>query len=192
IEARALANAPGTRVRPLLVGSVKANIGHLEAAAGIAGLIKVALMLRHATVPPSPLFHQPNPRIDLDGWRLAVPTGVLPWPRTDRPAVAGVSSFGFGGTNAHAVLRAAPVAPVPSLDPAPGPVLLALSARSPASLAAAAGAYAGAIRSCASWAEVAGLAAAAAWERSHVEYRCAVVGTDPAGLLAGLDAVGGA
>jgi acyl transferase domain-containing protein len=190
IEARALSTALGPRIRPLLVGSVKANIGHLEAAAGIAGLIKVALMLRYATVPPSPLFHRPNPRIDMAGWRLVVPTGVLAWPHTDRPAVAGVSSFGFGGTNAHAVLRGVAPAPPPATGAA-GPVLLTLSARSPASLAAAAAAYATAVRSCASWPEVADLAAAAAWERSHFGYRRAVVGADPAELLAGLDAPGG-
>ncbi len=111
IEARALGrvlsdNRPGNR--PCLVGSVKTNIGHLEAGAGIAGLIKVALALHHRRVPGNLHFDQPNPDIDWGSLRLRVPTCSEPWPAGDGPALAAVNAFGFGGTNAHLVLEAAP------------------------------------------------------------------------------------
>ncbi|MFF5207925.1 SDR family NAD(P)-dependent oxidoreductase [Streptosporangium sp. NPDC000396] len=105
IEARALdAALCGGRDTPLLIGSAKSNLGHLEAAAGITGLIKTVLSLHHGVIPPSIHFHQPNPHIPWD--RLKVVTAPTPWPG-DRPR-AGVSSFGFGGTNAHVVLDRAP------------------------------------------------------------------------------------
>lgn len=108
IEASALAQvvAGPDRDTPLLVGSVKTNLGHLEAAAGIAGLIKTALAIHHREVPPSLHFDTPNPHIDLGALRLEVPTRARPWSSVDR--IAGVSSFGFGGTNAHTILRASP------------------------------------------------------------------------------------
>ena len=92
--------------RPLLIGSVKTNIGHLEAAAGVAGLIKVALALQHGQIPPSLHFQTPNPHIAFDALRLAVQATLAPWPASDAPRIAGVSSFGFGGTNCHVVLEA--------------------------------------------------------------------------------------
>ena len=93
--------------RPLLVGSVKTNIGHLEGAAGIAGLIKVGLALAQQTLPPHLHFQHPSPHID---WSLPlqVPVQRTPWIPSARPRRAGVSSFGFGGTNAHVVLEEAP------------------------------------------------------------------------------------
>jgi acyl transferase domain-containing protein/acyl carrier protein len=91
------------------VGSVKSNIGHLEAAAGIAGLIKVALSLKHCQIPPSLHFQQPNPYINFEKLRLWVQGRLAPWTAGNGcPLAAGVSSFGFGGTNAHVVLEAAP------------------------------------------------------------------------------------
>ena len=92
-----------------LVGSVKTNIGHLEAAAGIAGLIKVALALKHREIPPSLNFEEPNPHIPFEQLQLRVQTNLEPWPAEPAPALAGVSSFGFGGTNAHVVLQEAPM-----------------------------------------------------------------------------------
>ncbi|MCB1921125.1 MAG: acyltransferase domain-containing protein, partial [Candidatus Competibacteraceae bacterium] len=91
--------------RPLVVGSAKTNIGHLEAAAGIAGLIKATLALQHRVIPPSLHFLSPNPNIDFAQLNLRVPTAPEPWPTVNRPGLAGVSSFGFGGTNAHVVLE---------------------------------------------------------------------------------------
>ncbi len=111
IEARALGRVlsdgrPGDQ--PCLIGSVKTNIGHLEAGAGIAGLIKVALALHHRRIPGNLHFDRPNPEIDFDALRLRVPTRCEPWPAGDGPALAGVNAFGFGGTNAHVVLQEAP------------------------------------------------------------------------------------
>ncbi|KYC35299.1 hypothetical protein WA1_09105 [Scytonema hofmannii PCC 7110] len=90
------------------VGSVKTNIGHLEAAAGIAGLIKVALSLKHRQIPPSLHFQKPNPYIPFEDLLLRVPQTLEPWPETSSTAIASVSSFGFGGTNAHVVLESGP------------------------------------------------------------------------------------
>jgi len=88
------------------VGSVKTNIGHLEVAAGIAGLIKVALSLKYGQIPPSLHFQQPNPYIPFDKLLLRVQKTLEPWPQTQDRAIAGVSAFSFGGTNAHVVLEA--------------------------------------------------------------------------------------
>ncbi|MBI1357392.1 MAG: amino acid adenylation domain-containing protein [Acidobacteria bacterium] len=90
--------------RPLRIGSVKSNIGHLEAAAGMAGLIKTALAIRYRAIPRSLHFETPNPHIDFERLRLRVPQALEPWPEPEEPAVAGVSSFGFGGTNSHVVV----------------------------------------------------------------------------------------
>ncbi|CAM4075117.1 type I polyketide synthase [Kibdelosporangium persicum] len=111
IEAGALGAVLGQaarRERPLLVGSVKTNLGHLEAAAGITGLIKVVLALVHRRIPASLHFREPNPHIPFERLRLAVAYDQRPWPDHGRPSIAGVSGFGFGGTNAHVVVEQAP------------------------------------------------------------------------------------
>ncbi|CAN5304229.1 hypothetical protein BH11PSE10_BH11PSE10_06120 [soil metagenome] len=119
------------------IGSVKSNIGHLDAAAGVSGLIKAALALKHATLPASLHLRTPNPRLDLPSTPFEVVDRTRAWPAGATPRRAGVSSFGIGGTNAHAVLEEPPL---PSTDsPADGrPHLLLLSARSPQALAQAA------------------------------------------------------
>ncbi|MGW7577285.1 acyltransferase domain-containing protein [Streptomyces sp. NPDC054765] len=106
IEAGALGAVYGPgRTRPLLLGAVKTNVGHLEAAAGITGFVKTALSLHHRRIPGNLNFHTPSRHIDFDGLRLAVPTGPRPWPgAADSTPMAGVSSFGFGGTNCHVLL----------------------------------------------------------------------------------------
>ncbi|WP_404785485.1 aminotransferase class I/II-fold pyridoxal phosphate-dependent enzyme [Altericista sp. CCNU0014] len=91
-----------------VVGSVKANLGHSETAAGITGLIKVALALEHQQIPASLHFQDPNPYIDFDALQLRVQQTLEPWPYREGAAIAGINSFGFGGTNAHAVLQEAP------------------------------------------------------------------------------------
>ena len=117
------------------VGSVKTAIGHLDTAAGIAGLIKAVLALRHGEIPPSLHFSEPNPRIDFAGSPFVVADALRPWERGGHPRRAGVSSFGLGGTNAHVVLEEAPArASVPSARPWQ---LLVLSARTPTALEAA-------------------------------------------------------
>ncbi|WNZ21413.1 SDR family NAD(P)-dependent oxidoreductase [Leptolyngbya sp. NK1-12] len=128
--------------KPLLIGSVKTNLGHLEAAAGIAGLIKVALCLHYREIPPHLHFQQPNPHVSWDQLPLQVPTTSMLWPADSAP-IAGVSSFGFSGTNAHVVLSAAeasnPDAPRLWLDQPP--YSLTLSAKTPAALQALAHRY---------------------------------------------------
>jgi len=108
IEAGVLGAVLGRRreaEQPLLIGSVKTNLGHLEAAAGIAGLAKTVLALHHGAVPPHLHFAAPSPHIDFDELALRVVTEAEPWPRYSGTATAGVSAFGFGGTNAHVVLQ---------------------------------------------------------------------------------------
>ena len=91
-----------------MLGAVKTNIGHLESAAGVAGVIKVMLSFEHERIPKNLHFRNLNPRISLDGTPFTVPTETVPWKRGDKRRVAGVSSFGFSGTNAHVILEEAP------------------------------------------------------------------------------------
>ena len=139
IEMRALGAALGPgrpRDRPLIVGSVKTNLGHLESAAGIAGLIKVVLSLEHGEIPPHLHLRQPNPHILWSELPIVVPTELAPWPAAYPRRIAGISSFGFTGTNAHLVVEAAP-APEPEEAEADRPLhLLTLSARREESLTA--------------------------------------------------------
>ncbi|WP_227025734.1 type I polyketide synthase [Streptomyces fodineus] len=141
VEAAAL-GAVARRERPLLVGSVKTNIGHLEGAAGIAGLLKTVLCLSRRELVPSLNFRTPNPRIPLAELGLRVVTETGPWPAAKGPLLAGVSSFGMGGANCHVVLAEPPApGPAPDRDAGryDGPVLLPLSARTPAALTELAG-----------------------------------------------------
>ena len=108
IEVEALASvlAAGQEIdSPCYLGAVKTNIGHLESAAGIAGIIKAALCLRHGFIPPNLHFRQLNPHIQLEGTRLRIPLEGQPWVGKGGPRFAGVSSFGFGGTNGHVILE---------------------------------------------------------------------------------------
>jgi phthiocerol/phenolphthiocerol synthesis type-I polyketide synthase E len=114
------------------IGSVKANIGHTDAAAGVAGFIKVVLSLQHGLVPPSINCAAPNPQIDFASSPFFVNTSPRPWSRDGTPRRAGVSSFGMGGTNAHAVVEEAP--PRPAAGPALPHQLLVLSAKTPGAL----------------------------------------------------------
>jgi 8-amino-7-oxononanoate synthase len=125
------------------VGSVKTNIGHSETAAGISGLIKVALALKHQQIPPSLHFQEPNPYINFETLPLRVQQTLEPWPMHQEAALAGVSSFGFGGTNAHIVLQEAPLKPLAfSVSPQKRPRhLLTLSAKSEPALKALAMSY---------------------------------------------------
>ncbi|MFF0578131.1 non-ribosomal peptide synthetase/type I polyketide synthase [Streptosporangium saharense] len=118
IEAGALGRALSVGRRPgdrCYVGSVKTNIGHTESAAGIAGLIKTALAIKHRKIPPHINLKQVNPAIDLDAMPYEIPLEPTDWPEHEGPARAGVNSFGFGGTNAHVLLEEAP--PRPEREP---------------------------------------------------------------------------
>jgi acyl transferase domain-containing protein/NADPH:quinone reductase-like Zn-dependent oxidoreductase/NAD(P)-dependent dehydrogenase (short-subunit alcohol dehydrogenase family) len=116
IEVEALSavlGAVSTETETCYLGSAKANLGHLEAAAGVVGLIKSVEALRHGQIPPQPNFNTLSPHIRLTGTRLAIPKTLTPFPRGSGPRCAAVSSFGIGGTNAHVVLEEAPVLPGP-------------------------------------------------------------------------------
>ena len=188
--------------RPLLVGSVKTNIGHLEAAAGIAGVIKVVLALRCGTIPRHLHFETPNPRLDWSSLPVRVAAEAAPWPEDrSRPPRAGVSSFGFSGTNAHVVVegwRDAPAPPVPlpeGVAGAPGvrPArLLPLSGRTPTAVRTLAGRYAAWLSRHGeepSFACLSDLAWTAAIGRSHFPHRAGLVFRDAAELRDRLTAV---
>ncbi|MGW1598552.1 type I polyketide synthase [Streptomyces sp. NPDC002343] len=127
------AESEGSRTGPCLLGTVKANIGHTGAAAGIAGLIKTSLMLHHRVFVPTPHFSRPNPALDLDASPFRVSTEYRPWEQAG-PRLAGVSSFGIGGTNAHLVLEEPPRTEPGGLDEADGAHALCLSAATPEAL----------------------------------------------------------
>lgn len=182
IELEALAAVLGKNrapSRPLRVGSVKTNIGHAESASGIAGLIKVVLSLQHEEIPRHLHFRKLNPKISLLGAPIEIPTAAVPWTRSDRPRTAGVSSFGFSGTNAHAVLQEAPAAPRAAARgnrPDRAAHLLVLSARSENALRGLAGAYAE--RLSTPDAALADIAHSAAVGRQPLTERLAIVAAD--------------
>src|SRR5262249_47022354 len=140
IEVEALVDVMG-KPRPdgsrCALGSVKTNMGHLEAAAGIAGLMKVVLALQHEAIPKHLNFSRLNPRIRLEGTPFFIPGELWPWKRSATPRLAGVSAFGMSGTNAHIILEEAPIPTPPGYTPSrPSAHLLTLSARSEEALAA--------------------------------------------------------
>jgi acyl transferase domain-containing protein/alpha-beta hydrolase superfamily lysophospholipase len=174
--------------RPLLLGSVKSNIGHLEAAAGVAGVIKTTLALWHRAIPAHLHFHTPNPHIPWEQLPLRVPTCLQPWPAADgKRRLAGVSSFGMSGTNVHLVLEEAPPT-APVVRPCERPWhLLVLSAKTDAALRHLAGRYRDhlAARPALPFADVCFTAAAG---RSHFQHRLALVGAACEPVRQGLDA----
>lgn len=143
IEANAIGEVLGDSPRKHWISSVKTNVGHLEAAAGVTGVIKAALCLERGLIPPHLHLERPNPAIAFESLPLRVPTGLVPFDSGPGPRRAGVNSFGFGGTNAHAVLEQAPArAPSITTDLGDEPLVLPISARSPGALRALADAYA--------------------------------------------------
>ena len=118
------------------LGSVKPNVGHLDAAAGVSSLIKTVMALKHRQLPPTINFERPNPKIDFENSPFFVNTTLRPWPANGEPRRAGVSSFGFGGTNAHVILEEAPAREAPA--PSRSQQVLVLSARTATALEAAA------------------------------------------------------
>lgn len=174
---------------PLLVGSVKTNIGHTETAAGIAGVVKSVLVLRHATVPPHLHLSELNPHVAAVTSAVAVPTHLTALPGVPGRRVVGVSSFGLSGTNAHVVIGEAP--PVPAAtDPSPrsGVAVLPLSARSDEALDALADRYADLL--AADDVSLAAVTHAAGTMRSHLSHRLGVVATDRDSTIAALRAAG--
>ncbi|MFE6623880.1 type I polyketide synthase [Streptomyces sp. NPDC057740] len=195
IEAAALGaavsalKAPGD---PLRVGSVKTNIGHLEGAAGIAGLIKTVLSVRHRMLPPSLNFRTPNPRIPLDTLNLSVNDGLGQWPHPERPLLAGVSSFGMGGTNCHVVVGEAPGARepenAPRTRPADAVLPVVVSGRGPQALRAQAGRLAEYVESHDD-ADPASVGRTSVFTRSQLGHRGVVLAADRDELVAGLRAL---
>jgi acyl transferase domain-containing protein/NAD(P)-dependent dehydrogenase (short-subunit alcohol dehydrogenase family)/acyl carrier protein len=162
----------GTRGRPLIVGSVKANFGHMEAASGLIGVVKVLLALRHERIPPHIGCTTPNPRFDWEASIVSVPTAGAAWPGGERPRLAAVSAFGVSGTNVHMLIAEAPRRAAAEGDSGSAQ-LIKLSAHDPAALSEIGIRYA-------DWAEArpeGGLAAvaAAANLRSDMPLRRAVV-----------------
>jgi acyl transferase domain-containing protein/NADPH:quinone reductase-like Zn-dependent oxidoreductase/thioesterase domain-containing protein len=158
----------GARTGSCAVGSVKSNVGHLVQAAGVASLMKTALMLRHRTLVPSANFSKPNPLIDFASSPFFVNTEARAWENGGAPLRAGVSAFGFGGTNAHVVVEEAPAGADAAAE-SDHPRILPLSAKSPAALRELVAAYANAGGS------LRDICASAQHGRAHLPYRAAVV-----------------
>ena len=188
--------------RPLLVGSVKTNVGHLESAAGIAGLIKVVLSLQHELLPQNLHFEKPSPHIPWDSLPVRVVDKAIPWQANGRPRRAGVSSFGFTGTNAHVLVEEAPrqsasadeyspddalpdVSAAPEADTSDEPVsVLPLSARSPQALVALAKRYAAWLDAYPK-VDITDVCFTAGAGRSHFEHRAALVVDSGGGAIQG-------
>ena len=193
IEAKALAAALGERgKRPdCLVGSVKTNFGHLEAAAGIAGLIKLALSVSRAAIPPSLWFDAPNPHIPFDRIPLRVNTRLSPWEAVGGRRVGGVSSFGLGGANAHIVVESVAVDPpaTPSASTNDGRVhALLISARSADALKAVAARHI-AFFEANPQIDLAAICATAAARKGVHDVRAVLIGRDAASIGTALQAV---
>ncbi|HRX61315.1 MAG TPA: type I polyketide synthase [Candidatus Competibacter sp.] len=191
IEANALGaffsrNRPAEQ--PCIVGSVKTNMGHLESAAGIAGLIKASLALWHRQIPPHLHLVEPNPKIDFPALKLRVPTRLEPWPDYSGKAYAGVNSFGFGGTNAHVVLEAhasverATDAEIEIASDRTDLIMIPLSARSEDGLGRVAASVCGWIEHASTAVSFQDFAFNVARKRDHHEFRMGVAASDFADL----------
>jgi acyl transferase domain-containing protein len=182
IEVEALAEVYGhDQGAPVFLGTAKTNIGHLQAAAGVAGLIKVALSLDRGAIPPNLHFERLNPNISFDGTTFAVPTELTQWPAPRGQRIAGVSSFGFSGTNAHVIVEEAPVRPPAPADARRPLSLLALSAKTETALAELARRYADRLSADATT-PVADLCFSANSGRSHFSHRLAAVAETREGI----------
>ncbi|MCA1569645.1 MAG: amino acid adenylation domain-containing protein [Chloroflexi bacterium] len=167
------------------IGSVKTNLGHLEPAAGLAGVLKVLLALHHEQLPPSLHLQHANPRIDFAASPFYVTDRLQPWPRTTTPRRAGVSAFGMGGVNAHVVLEEAPLRPTTPATTRPVE-LLRLSAHTPEALHQLATAYVHTLRQPSAATDLPHLVHTANRSRANLRYRAAVVGADPTELAEAL------
>ncbi|HEX6292106.1 MAG TPA: type I polyketide synthase [Herpetosiphonaceae bacterium] len=179
----------GDQVPPCVLGAVKTNVGHLDTAAGIAGLIKTILALRHGALPGNLNFQSLNPQITLDGTRFVIPTALQPWP-VDGRRIAGVNSFGWSGTNAHVVVEEAP--PITAAESRPSkhapPYMLPISAQHPEALKELARRYHALLTDRAAPA-LHDLAYTASTRRTHHQYRLALIGASAEALAEQAQAV---
>ncbi len=177
IEAQSLMETYGQRTtgEPLLLGSIKSNMGHPQAAAGVAGVIKMVQALRHAKLPKTLHVGTPSTHVDWTAGAVELLTEPREWPEVNRPRRGAVSSFGVSGTNAHVILEQAPSQ---EREEPPAPVVhpLVLSAKTPAALAAAAGRIASHVDSHAD--ELADIAHTLATGRARLDHRAVVVAQD--------------
>ncbi|WP_326835730.1 type I polyketide synthase [Amycolatopsis rhabdoformis] len=188
IEAQALLATYGRRrERPLLLGSVKSNLGHTNAAAGVAGVIKVVQAIRHGLLPKTLNVDAPSSQVDWTAGDVELVTDHTPWPETGRARRAGVSAFGISGTNAHVIVEQAPVADE-SAESYTGPATVpwVLSGRTPEALRAQAARLRDDLAAEASLADV-GLTLATA--RAHLPHRAAVLATDREAALSAVAAL---
>jgi len=177
----------------LRVGSVKTNVGHLEGAAGIVGLLKAALCIRNRELVPSLNFETPNPEIPLDELKLAVQRSVEPWPRPDEPLYAGISSFGMGGTNCHVVLsdwrtELAAEQTLPGAESGSGLVPWVVSGKSAEAVAGQAGRLVSFLEGRPGL-DVVAVGRSLAVSRARFDHRAVVVGESGEELLAGVRAL---
>ena len=179
--------------RPLLLGAVKSNLGHTQAASGVTGVIKTVLALRHGVLPATLHVDRPTPHVDWTSGAVRLVTEATEWPETGGPRRAGVSSFGISGTNAHVVLEGAPE-PEPQPEPvsgapkARGPFPWPLSARTPRALRAQAARLSARLAADPD-VRVPDIGWTLATGRAALEHRAVLVAGDRAGFVAALDAV---
>ncbi|MFB1483783.1 beta-ketoacyl synthase N-terminal-like domain-containing protein [Corallococcus sp. RDP092CA] len=174
--------------RPLLVGSVKTNVGHLESAAGIAGLMKLVVSLQHEAIPPHLHLSHPNPRVPWSELPLEIPTTLRPWPAGSGKRLAGVSAFGFSGTNAHVVIEEAPAPKARAVAPLGKRTeqLLVLSAASEPALRAQADQYARHLEAHPDQ-DLGDLCFTASTGRAHLPFRLGVLGSTAEALRSKLE-----
>ncbi|MBO1415813.1 type I polyketide synthase, partial [Streptomyces sp. FH025] len=195
IEAQALLATYGQNRpedQPLWLGSLKSNIGHAQAAAGVAGVIKMILAMRHGVLPQTLHVDEPSPYVEWDSGNVRLLTEQRTWPETGRPRRAGISSFGISGTNAHVIIEQAPPteteAETATVEPTTAPLALAVSAKSPQALAAQ-GEQLRAFLADQPDAQLADIAYSLATTRAQLDHRAVVLGRDRAELVEGLAAL---